>query len=312
MLVTGGAGFLGSHICEHFVARGWQVEALDNLTTGRRSNTEQIAHRANFRFIESDVREPFSTSATTLLNFASPASPTVYQNDPIATAMTNALGSYHILELARRTGARVVQASTSEIYGDPDVSPQSEMYWGRVNPLGPRACYNESKRFAEAIPADYRRKYGLHVALIRIFNTYGPRMREDDGRVISNFITAALTNAPLLVHGDGHQTRSFCYVSDFVTACDALLNHSPDIFGPLNIGNPEEVSIIDLANLVIDLVGSNSRVEYLPAADDDPRQRCPDIGAAQAQIGWSPQVALRTGLGRTIEYFEKELMLEGA
>jgi UDP-glucuronate decarboxylase len=245
------------------------------------------------------------------LNFASPASPAVYQRDPVGTAMTNALGTYHILELARRTGARVVQASTSEIYGDPDVSPQHETYWGRVNPLGPRACYNEGKRFAETISAAYRSQYGVSVSLIRIFNTYGPRMRDDDGRVISNFITAALTNAPLSVHGDGYQSRSFCYVTDFVAACDALLKQPTIIPGPLNIGNPEEITIIELANLIIDLVGSRSRIEHSPASDDDPRQRRPDIRAAQAQIGWTPYVSLRDGLRRTIEYFESELILEG-
>ncbi|MBX4899276.1 UDP-glucuronic acid decarboxylase family protein [Rhizobium bangladeshense] len=304
VLVNGGAGFLGSHLCERLLLRGHSVICLDNFSTGRRANVEHLASNARFRIIEHDVRQPFDIEASLIFNFASPASPPDYQRDPVGTLLTNVLGAVNTLDCARKTGAIVVQSSTSEVYGDPTQSPQRESYCGNVNPIGPRACYDEGKRSAETLLFDYHRTYGIDIKVGRIFNTYGPRMRLDDGRVVSNFIVQALRNADLTIYGDGQQTRSFCYVDDLVEGFLCFSAAGNACHGPINLGNPGEFTVRRLAEIIRDLTNSRSRIVHLPAVVDDPRQRRPDISRAMTELGWQPRIELEAGLARTVEYFD--------
>ncbi|MBB2795232.1 UNVERIFIED_ORG: UDP-glucuronate decarboxylase [Rhizobium pisi] len=303
-LVNGGAGFLGSHLCERLLLRGHSVICLDNFSTGRRVNVDHLQSNPRFRIIEHDVRQPFDIAASLIFNFASPASPPDYQRDPVGTLLTNVLGAVNTLDCARKTGAIVVQSSTSEVYGDPTQSPQRETYCGNVNPIGPRACYDEGKRSAETLFFDYHRTYGLDIKVGRIFNTYGPRMRLDDGRVVSNFIVQALRNADLTIYGDGQQTRSFCYVDDLVEGFLRFSAAGSACHGPINLGNPGEFTVRRLAEIIRDLTNSRSRIVHLPAVVDDPRQRRPDITRAMTELGWQPQIELEAGLARTVEYFD--------
>ena len=306
VLVTGGAGFVGSHLCEKLLERGYKVYCVDNFYTGTVKNIAHIAKHPNFRFYEHDVvssvfRDYFSTKPIDIIyNLACPASPVHYQRDPIATMMTCVMGAYNVLEVARKTKARIVQASTSEVYGDPDVHPQPESYHGNVNPIGPRACYDEGKRAAETLFFDYRRKHGVDIGVFRIFNTYGPRMARDDGRVVSNFIVAALSDAPLYIQGDGKQTRSFQYIDDLV---DGILKFADSKHtGPVNLGNPGEFTIAELAGIIISKI-NKGYISYADAAVDDPKQRKPDISLAKQMLNWEPQVPLMVGLDKTINYF---------
>ncbi|ANL63788.1 NAD-dependent epimerase/dehydratase family protein [Rhizobium phaseoli] len=303
-LVNGGAGFLGSHLCERLLLRGHSVICLDNFSTGRRLNVDHLQSNPRFRIIEHDVRQPFDIAASLIFNFASPASPPDYQRDPVGTLLTNVLGAVNTLDCARKTDAIVVQSSTSEVYGDPTQSPQRETYCGNVNPIGPRACYDEGKRSAETLFFDYHRTYGLDIKVGRIFNTYGPRMRLDDGRVVSNFIVQALRNADMTIYGDGQQTRSFCYVDDLVEGFLRFSAAGSACHGPINLGNPGEFTVRRLAEIIRDLTNSRSRIVHLPAVVDDPRQRRPDITRAMTELGWQPQIALEAGLARTVEYFD--------
>ncbi|AJC77342.1 NAD-dependent epimerase/dehydratase family protein [Rhizobium etli bv. phaseoli str. IE4803] len=303
-LVNGGAGFLGSHLCERLLLRGHSVICLDNFSTGRRVNVDHLQSNPRFRIIEHDVRQPFDIEASLIFNFASPASPPDYQRDPVGTLLTNVLGAVNTLDCARKTGAIVVQSSTSEVYGDPNQSPQRETYCGNVNPIGPRACYDEGKRSAETLFFDYHRTYGVDIKVGRIFNTYGPRMRLDDGRVVSNFIVQALRNADLTIYGDGQQTRSFCYVDDLVEGFLRFSAAGSACHGPINLGNPGEFTVRRLAEIIRDLTNSRSRIIHLPAVVDDPRQRRPDISRARTELGWQPQIELEAGLARTVEYFD--------
>ncbi|ANL70121.1 NAD-dependent epimerase/dehydratase family protein [Rhizobium phaseoli] len=303
-LVNGGAGFLGSHLCERLLLRGHSVICLDNFSTGRRVNVDHLQSNPRFRIIEHDVRQPFDIAASLIFNFASPASPPDYQRDPVGTLLTNVLGAVNTLDCARKTDAIVVQSSTSEVYGDPTQSPQRETYCGNVNPIGPRACYDEGKRSAETLFFDYHRTYGLDIKVGRIFNTYGPRMRLDDGRVVSNFIVQALRNADMTIYGDGQQTRSFCYVDDLVEGFLRFSAAGSACHGPINLGNPGEFTVRRLAEIIRDLTNSRSRIVHLPAVVDDPRQRRPDITRAMTELGWQPQIALEAGLARTVEYFD--------
>lgn len=306
--MTGGAGFIGSYLCDRLVHEGHAVTCVDNLDTGRFDNVRPLSNHRNFRFVEADVREPLVIEGPVdrIYHLACPASPPHYQPDPIGTVKTCVLGALHALELARATGARILQASTSEVYGDPAVHPQREDYWGNVNPIGIRSCYDEGKRCAETLCFDYNRQHGVRVKVARIFNTYGPRMHPADGRVVSNFIVQALKGEAITLYGDGSQTRSFCYVDDLVDAFIAFMETTPDDFvGPMNLGNPGEFSIRELAEIVVDLVGSKSRVEYHPLPSDDPKQRRPDISLAGGTIGWQPKITLREGLKETIDYFRK-------
>ncbi len=302
ILVTGGAGFIGSHLCERLLGEGHEVVALDDLSTGARANVAHLDGRRRFTLVVHDVTRPYDHGADRIYNLASPASPPVYQRDPVRTTLTSVLGAYHALELARRTGARVLQASTSEVYGDPEVHPQPETYRGAVNPVGVRACYDEGKRCAESLMMDYRRKYGVVVRVARIFNTYGPRMAPDDGRVISNFVAQALAGEDITVYGDGSQTRSFCYVDDLVDGLVRLMEH-PSEHGPVNLGNPREITVRELAEEVLRATGSRSRVVFRPLPDDDPKQRRPVIDRARKILGFEPSVTLRQGLARTVESF---------
>lgn len=299
ILVTGGAGFVGSHLCDALSAQGHTVICLDNCYTGRKQNVAD-----HIEFIEHDVCLPFYLEVDQIYNLACPASPIHYQNDPVQTTRTSVLGALNLLELAKKTGAKILQASTSEVYGDPHVHPQPESYWGHVNPIGIRACYDEGKRCAETLFFDYYRQYGLSIHVARIFNTYGPRMHPNDGRVVSNFIVQALQDKPITIFGDGSQTRSFCYVSDLVAGLITLMNS--DCIGPVNLGNPVEFMMHELAHLVIEMTGSKSTLTYHPLPADDPRQRQPDITLAN-QLGWSPTVPLAQGLALTIDSFAKEL-----
>ena len=307
VLVTGGAGFLGSHLCERLLARGDEVLCVDNFFTGAKDNITHLLGNPYFELIRHDVTFPLYVEVDRIYNLACPASPIHYQHDPVQTTKTSVHGAINMLGLAKRIGARILQASTSEVYGDPVVHPQAESYWGNVNPIGARACYDEGKRCAETLFFDYRRQHGLDIRIARIFNTYGPRMHPNDGRVVSNFIVQALKNDPLTVYGDGGQTRSFCHVDDLVDGLMRLMDKSPDFTGPVNLGNPEEFTIRELAELVIDMTGSGSIIEYLPLPEDDPRQRQPDITLARDLLGWKPSVPLRTGLAGTISYFEERI-----
>jgi UDP-glucuronate decarboxylase len=307
ILVTGGAGFLGSHLCERLLAEGSQVICLDNLFTGRKKNISPLLSNDRFEFIRHDVTFPTYLEIDEIYNLACPASPIHYQHDPVQTTKTSVHGAINMLGLAKRTGAKIFQASTSEVYGDPSQHPQQEDYWGNVNPIGPRSCYDEGKRCAETLFFDYWRQHHLLIKVARIFNTYGPRMRSDDGRVVSNFIVQALTGQPITIFGDGNQTRSFCFVTDLIEGFIRLMASPDEVTGPVNLGNPVEFSMIELAEVVIDLTGSRSTIERHPLPIDDPRQRQPNIERARALLDWRPQVELREGLRQTIAYFDDEL-----
>lgn len=303
VLVTGGAGFIGSHLCERLLAAGHEVLCVDNFYTGRRMNVAHLLDDPRFELMRHDVTFPLYVEVDQVYNLACPASPIHYQTDPVQTMKTSVHGAINMLGLAKRKGARILQASTSEVYGDPEVHPQPEGYWGNVNPIGTRACYDEGKRAAETLFFDYNRQYGVRVKVARIFNTYGPRMHPDDGRVVSNFVCQALRGHDLTVYGDGLQTRSFCYVDDLVSGLMALMDTDDSIIGPLNLGNPGEYTMLELAEAVIRLTGSRSRVVHKPLPADDPKQRRPDIARARDLLGWQPTVALDDGLAKTIHFF---------
>jgi UDP-glucuronate decarboxylase len=307
ILLTGAAGFLGSHISKKLIDSNHEVIGLDDLSTGTIKNIESLLNHPRYSFIEHDVRIPYKVEVDAILNFACPASPVNYQKDPVRTIETNFLGMINLLHLAHETGAKIIQASTSEIYGDPTQSPQKEGYWGNVNPIGIRSCYDEGKRAAETLCFDYRRQYNLDVRVTRIFNTYGPNMAIGDGRVVSNFIVQALRNEPIKIYGDGNQTRSFCYVSDLIEGIYNLLqlNDNPGI--PINLGNPIEFTIRELAKVVRDVTGSKSETINNPLPLDDPKQRCPDISLAISTLNWRPKIELREGIKKTVEYFKQIL-----
>ncbi len=305
IIVTGGAGFIGSHLCKALLGQGHEVVCVDNLYTGSKRNIQPLLKNSKFEFIEHDITEPLSESADQIYNLACPASPVHYQKDPVYTFKTSVFGVYNMLELAHRRKARILQASTSEVYGDPLVHPQKESYWGNVNPIGVRSCYDESKRAAETICMDFQRKYGVDVHIARIFNTYGPNMSPNDGRVVSNFIIQALQNKPITVYGDGSQTRSFCFVSDMVDGLVKLMNST--VTGPVNLGNPDEFTIKELAKEVIAVVRSKSKIVHKPLPADDPKQRRPDIALARSKLSWFPKVRLKDGLKKAIAYFKEVL-----
>jgi len=310
ILVTGGSGFLGSHLCDRLVARGDDVVCADNLFTGRKRNIAHLIGQPNFEFLRHDVTFPLYVEVDQIYNLACPASPVHYQHDPVQTTKTSVHGAINMLGLAKRLRARIFQASTSEVYGDPDVHPQPEEYWGRVNPIGIRSCYDEGKRCAETLFFDYYRQHKLDIRVARIFNTYGPRMHPNDGRVVSNFIVQALKGEDITLYGDGAQTRSFCYVDDLIDAFMAFMDKDGDLPGPINLGNPTEFTIKQLAETVIDLTGAKSQLVYRPLPSDDPKQRQPNIEKAKTLLGWQPKVALREGLQKTINYFDG-LLKEG-
>lgn len=307
ILVTGGAGFLGYHLCSNLLKANHNVIAIDNLITGQARNIESLSKFKNFTFVEQDVTSKFEFDVDQIYNLACPASPEKYQNDPIMTVKTNILGSLNVLELAKSKGARVLQASTSEVYGNALISPQAEDYWGNVNPIGIRSCYDEGKRVAETLFFDFSRTYKTDIKVMRIFNTYGPNMQTNDGRVVSNFVIQALQERPITIYGEGNQTRSFCYVSDLVSGMEKLMNSETGVTGPINFGNPKEITMKELAQTVIKLTGSNSKIEYLPLPEDDPVQRKPDISRANSLLDWEPLVSLEEGLKLTIAYFKKIL-----
>jgi UDP-glucuronate decarboxylase len=307
VLVTGGAGFLGSHLCERLVQNGHDVICVDNFYTGTRENTLALRGHPRFELIRHDVTFPLYVEVDEIYNLACPASPIHYQFDPVQTTKTSVHGAINMLGLAKRVKARILQASTSEVYGDPTMHPQREEYWGNVNPIGPRSCYDEGKRCAETLFFDYWRQHALSIKVARIFNTYGPRMHPNDGRVVSNFIVQALQGEPITIFGDGSQTRSFCYVSDLITALVELMGTNDNVTGPMNLGNPREFTIRELAERVVALTNSRSTIEYRPLPANDPRQRRPDIALATATLGWTPTVELDEGLGETIAYFDRLL-----
>jgi len=309
ILVTGGGGFIGSHLCERLLKQGNEVLCIDNFFTGRRANISKLTNHPRFEIMRHDITFPLYVEVDKIYNLACPASPIHYQHDPVQTAKTNVIGAINMLGLAKRLRARILQASTSEVYGDPEVHPQSENYRGLVNPCGPRACYDEGKRCAETLFYDYYRQHKLDIRVARIFNTYGPRMHPNDGRVVSNFIVQALHNVPITIYGRGDQTRSFCYVDDLIEGIIGLMNKvemiaNEDVSGPVNIGNPFEVTIAELARRIIELTGSRSSLNFRPLPQDDPKQRCPDISRVKKLLGWKPRVELNEGLKRTIVYFE--------
>ncbi len=309
-LVTGGAGFIGSHLCEKLVATNCEVLCIDNYYTGSRQNVAALLGDPCFELIRHDVTFPLYVEVDRIFNLACPASPVHYQHDPVQTTKTSVHGAINMLGLAKRVRARILQASTSEVYGDPHVHPQSESYWGNVNPIGPRACYDEGKRCAETLFFDYHRQHGVDIRVARIFNTYGPRMRPDDGRVVSNFIVQALRDAPITIYGDGSQTRSFCYVDDLVDALMRFMDAPPGTTGPINLGNPVELTMLELAELVLRLTGSRARLAFKPLPADDPKQRRPDIDLARRTLdGWTPVTPIEEGLRRTIDYFRLALGL---
>lgn len=307
VLVTGGAGFIGSHLCERLLQRGDSVICVDNFFTGERQNVLHLQEFADFEVIRHDVCAPLHVEVDQIYNLACPASPVHYQHDPVQTAKTSFLGALNMLGLAKRLRIPVLQASTSEVYGDPEIHPQVEDYWGNVNPIGPRSCYDEGKRVAETLFFDYRREHRLSTKVVRIFNTYGPRMHPNDGRVVSNFIVQALQNRNITVYGDGSRTRSFCYVDDLVTGLVKFMDAPDHVTGPLNLGNPHEITVRELADIVIAMTGSSSKLAFHPVPEDDPRQRRPDISRAHEQLGWQPVTELKEGLQRTIDYFERAL-----
>jgi UDP-glucuronate decarboxylase len=310
ILVTGGAGFLGSHLCERLIGQGHEVLCLDNYFTGSKQNVAHLLVRPNFELVRHDVTFPLYVEVEQIYNLACPASPVHYQHDPVQTTKTSVHGAINMLGLAKRTGARILQASTSEVYGDPEVHPQTEDYWGRVNPVGLRACYDEGKRCAETLFFDYQRQHGLEIKVARIFNTYGPRMHPNDGRVVSNFIVQALAGKDITIYGDGSQTRSFCYVDDLVDGLIGLMQTDSAITGPVNLGNPDECSIIELAERIVALTGSGSKLVYRPLPADDPVQRRPDITLAGELLDWSPAVQLEEGLAATMDYFRAQVGLQ--
>jgi UDP-glucuronate decarboxylase len=307
VLVTGGAGFLGSHLCERLLAQGCDVLCADNFFTGAKDNIAHLMGNPYFELIRHDVTFPLYVEVDEIYNLACPASPIHYQRDPVATTKTSVHGAINMLGLAKRVGAKIFQASTSEVYGDPEIHPQIEEYRGSVNPIGPRACYDEGKRCAETLFFDYYRQHGTRIKVARIFNTYGPRMHPDDGRVVSNFIVQALEGRDITIYGDGSQTRSFCYCDDLVEGFIRLMDSPDQVTGPINLGNPGEFTMLQLAETVIRLVGSRSKLQFLPLPADDPRQRQPDISKAKALLGWEPTIALEEGLKRTIEYFRAKI-----
>ena len=304
MLVTGGAGFLGSHLIDALLLRGDEIICVDNLFTGSKQNIEHLKDNPNFEFIRHDVTFPLYLEVDQIFNLACPASPVHYQYDPVQTTKTSVHGAINMLGLAKRVGARILQASTSEVYGDPSVHPQIESYWGNVNPIGIRSCYDEGKRCAETLFFDYHRQHALEIKVMRIFNTYGPRMHPNDGRVVSNFIVQALQGEDITIFGDGQQTRSFCYVDDLISGMVSFMDSSPDFVGPVNIGNPCEFTMLELASMVLQLVGGKSKLVFQPLPSDDPRQRQPDISLAYEKLAWQPKVALEYGLKMTIAYFD--------
>lgn len=308
ILVTGGAGFIGSHLCERLLAEGHEVLCVDNFYTGRRRNIAHLLSTPLFEVLRHDICFPLYVEVDEIYNLACPASPVHYQFDPVQTTKTSVHGAINMLGLAKRLKVKILQASTSEVYGDPTVHPQTESYWGNVNPIGPRSCYDEGKRCAETLFFDYRRQLGLRIKVARIFNTYGPRMHPNDGRVVSNFIVRALEGRDITIYGDGSQTRSFCYVGDMVPGLVALMNTPDDFTGPVNMGNPAEVSILELAETVLRLTGSRSRIVHEPLPPDDPARRRPDISLAKRAFGWEPKVGLEEGLARTIDYFRSIIL----
>ena len=301
--MTGGAGFLGSHLCDRLLAQGHEVLCVDNFFTGGKRNILPLLPNPRFELMRHDVTFPLYVEVDAIYNLACPASPIHYQHDPVQTTKTSVHGAINMLGLAKRTKARILQASTSEVYGDPEVHPQPETYWGRVNPIGLRSCYDEGKRCAETLFFDYHRQHRLRIKVMRIFNTYGPRMHPNDGRVVSNFIVQALRGEPLTIYGDGSQTRSFCYVDDLIDAMVALMDSEDAVIGPMNVGNPTEFTMLELARTVLALTGSRSTLEFHPLPSDDPKQRRPDIALATETLGWQPQVTLEEGLAKTIGYF---------
>ena len=310
ILVTGGSGFLGSHLCERLLAEGAEVLCVDNFFTGTRRNVEPLLDHNRFELIRHDVTFPLYVEVDEIYNLACPASPIYYQHDPVQTTKTSVHGAINMLGLAKRVKAKILQASTSEVYGDPSVHPQTEEYWGHVNPIGTRSCYDEGKRCAETLFFDYWRQHRLLIKVARIFNTYGPRMHPNDGRVVSNFIVQALRGHDITIYGDGSQTRSFCYVDDLIDGLVKLMASPDSVTGPINIGNPDEFSMLELASMVIEITGSRSRIVHRELPADDPKQRRPDISKASDLLSWSPTVPLRTGLKRTIEYFDRMLVAE--
>jgi len=307
ILVTGGAGFLGSHLCERLLNEGNEVLCLDNFFTGQKKNIAPLMANPDFELVRHDVSVPYWTDVDEIYNLACPASPVHYQFDPVQTTRTSVLGAMNLLELAKRTKAKIFQASTSEVYGDPDVHPQPEGYWGKVNPIGIRSCYDEGKRCAETLFFDYHRQYGVEIKVVRIFNTYGPRMHPEDGRVVSNFIVQALKGQNLTIFGEGQQTRSFCYADDLIEGFVCLMATPNGFTGPVNIGNPGEFTMLELAEKVLRLTGSKAKLTFQPLPQDDPKQRRPDISVAQKELGWNPTIDLEEGLKRTIAFFRKEL-----
>jgi UDP-glucuronate decarboxylase len=305
VLVTGGAGFLGSHLCDRLVRDGVDVICVDNFFTGTRDNIKHLLGASNFELIRHDVTFPLYIEVDKIFNLACPASPVQYQRDPVQTIKTSVHGAINMLGLAKRVRATILQASTSEVYGDPEVHPQTEDYWGRVNPIGPRSCYDEGKRCAETLFFDYWRQHKLPIKVARIFNTYGPRMHPNDGRVVSTFVIQALLGQDITIYGDGSQTRSFCYVDDLIDGLVRLMNAPSDVTGPVNIGNPAEFTMLALAKTIMELTNSRSRIVYRPLPQDDPRQRRPDLSRASRELRWSPRVALKEGLIKTIAYFEQ-------
>ena len=310
-LITGGAGFLGSHLCERLLSQGADVLCVDNFFTGSRRNIEHLLDHKKFELVRHDVTFPYFVEVDDIYNLACPASPIHYQRDPVQTTKTSVHGAINMLGLAKRVKAKILQASTSEVYGDPDVHPQTEDYWGHVNPIGPRSCYDEGKRCAETLFFDYWRQNKLRIKVARIFNTYGPRMHPNDGRVVSNFIVQALLGRDITLYGDGMQTRSFCYVDDLIDGLVSLMDTGDTVTGPVNLGNPNEFSIKELATIVVDLTGSRSRIVHRPLPLDDPRQRQPDISKAQELLSWRPRTELKDGLKRTISFFDKLLSEKG-
>jgi UDP-glucuronate decarboxylase len=307
ILVTGGAGFLGSHLCERLIEEGHDVLCVDNYFTGRKQNIVHLLDAPNFELMRHDVTFPLYVEVDQIYNLACPASPIHYQYDPVQTTKTSVHGAINLLGLAKRVNARILQASTSEVYGDPEVHPQNEDYWGKVNPIGIRSCYDEGKRCAETLFFDYHRQHKLEIKVARIFNTYGPRMDPNDGRVVSNFIVQALQGKDITIYGDGSQTRSFCYVDDLIDGLIKLMNSDANITGPINIGNPGEFTILQLAETVISMTGTKSKIIFQPLPSDDPKQRQPDIGRAQSLLNWAPSIQLKAGLEKTIEYFKNTI-----
>ncbi len=307
VLLTGASGFLGSHLSDKLLGQGHSVVAVDDLSTGALQNIRHLLTNQNFQFLEHDVRQPLDIKVDFILNFACPASPVHYQSDPVRTIETNFLGIINLLHLAKKTGAKILQASTSEVYGDPLISPQSETYWGNVNPIGIRSCYDEGKRAAETLCFDYKRQFGVDARVIRIFNTYGPRMAIGDGRVVSNFIVQALSGKDITLYGDGSQTRSFCYVSDLVEGIYSYVIKEQALESPVNLGNPTEFNMLELSEKILKITKSKSKLVFMPLPSDDPRQRKPDISLAKNELAWAPEISLNVGLEKTVEYFQKIL-----